>query len=81
MYFYLNRLKRKKNQRKVNKLQRLVVFAFDFVWALLNRKNPKEVEKIEYNEFYKKTCNEFLHLLAYTHFTTEVCVSVFYTGK
>jgi hypothetical protein len=33
MYFCLNRLKRRKNQRKVKKLQRLVVFTFDFVWA------------------------------------------------
>ncbi|PWZ16188.1 Heat shock protein 90-5, chloroplastic [Zea mays] len=34
-------------------------------------RNPKEVEKTEYNEFYKKTFNEFLDPLAYTHFTTE----------
>jgi heat shock protein 90kDa beta len=33
-------------------------------------RNPKEVEKIEYNEFYKKIFNEILDLLAYTHFTT-----------
>lgn len=37
-------------------------------------RNPKEVERDEYNEFYKKTFNEFLDPLAYTHFTTEVCV-------
>ncbi|TYI46319.1 hypothetical protein E1A91_D13G099400v1, partial [Gossypium mustelinum] len=31
----------------------------------------KEVEKDEYNEFYKKTFNEFLDPLGYTHFTIE----------
>jgi len=36
-------------------------------------RSPKEVEKDEYNEFYKKTFNEFLDPLAHTHFTTEVC--------
>nr|CAB3453676.1 unnamed protein product [Digitaria exilis] len=46
-------------------------------WELANEtkpiwmKSPKEVEKTEYNEFYKKTFNEFLDPLAYTHFTTE----------
>jgi HSP90 family molecular chaperone len=39
----------------------------------MQMRNPKEVEKTEYNEFYKKTFNEFLDPLAYTHFTTEVC--------
>ncbi|MQM14565.1 hypothetical protein Taro_047499, partial [Colocasia esculenta] len=34
-------------------------------------RNPKELEKNEYNEFYKKTFNEFLDPLAHTHFTTE----------
>ncbi|XP_040374293.1 heat shock protein 90-5, chloroplastic isoform X2 [Rosa chinensis] len=34
-------------------------------------RSSKEVEKDEYNEFYKKTFNEFLDPLAYTHFTTE----------
>ena len=38
----------------------------------MQMRNPKEVEKTEYNEFYKKTFNEFLDPLAYTHFTTEV---------
>lgn len=36
-------------------------------------RNPKEIEKDEYHEFYKKTFNEFLDPLAHTHFTTEVC--------
>ncbi|WOK92645.1 heat shock protein 90-5, chloroplastic [Canna indica] len=46
-------------------------------WELANdtkpiwMRNPKEVEKDQYNEFYKKTFNEFLDPLAYTHFTTE----------
>lgn len=46
-------------------------------WELANEtkpiwmRNPKEIEKDQYNEFYKKTFNEFLDPLAYTHFTTE----------
>nr|AIZ68156.1 heat shock protein 83-like protein [Albuca bracteata] len=46
-------------------------------WELANEtkpiwmRNTKEVGKDEYNEFYKKTFNEFLDPLAYTHFTTE----------
>ncbi|KAK1552754.1 hypothetical protein Q3G72_022993 [Acer saccharum] len=46
-------------------------------WELANEtkpiwmRNPKEVEKEEYQEFYKKTFNEFLDPLSYTHFTTE----------
>lgn len=35
-------------------------------------RSPKEVEKEQYQEFYKKTFSEFLDPLAYTHFTTEV---------
>ncbi|MCL7024034.1 hypothetical protein MKW94_018637 [Papaver nudicaule] len=48
-----------------------------FDWELANEtkpiwmRNPKEVEKEEYQEFYKKTFNEFLEPLAHTHFTTE----------
>ncbi|CAN0896240.1 Heat shock protein 90-5, chloroplastic [Linum grandiflorum] len=46
-------------------------------WELANEtkpiwmRNAKEVEKGEYQEFYKKTFNEFLDPLAQTHFTTE----------
>ncbi|KAF7808991.1 heat shock protein 90-5, chloroplastic [Senna tora] len=46
-------------------------------WELANEtkplwmRNPKDLQKEEYNEFYKKTFNEFLEPLAYTHFTTE----------
>ncbi|KAE8023089.1 hypothetical protein FH972_008834 [Carpinus fangiana] len=46
-------------------------------WELANEtkpiwmRNPKEIQKDEYHEFYKKTFNEFLDPLAHTHFTTE----------
>lgn len=46
-------------------------------WELSNEtqpiwlRNPKDVTTPEYNEFYKKTFNEFLDPLASTHFTTE----------
>ncbi|KAL3501557.1 hypothetical protein ACH5RR_036006 [Cinchona calisaya] len=46
-------------------------------WELTNEtkpiwmRNPNEVEKEQYQEFYKKTFNEFLDPLSYTHFTTE----------
>ncbi|KAG8047966.1 hypothetical protein GUJ93_ZPchr0008g11700 [Zizania palustris] len=46
-------------------------------WELVNEtkpiwmRNPKEIEKTEYNEFYKKAFNEFLDPLGHTHFTTE----------
>ncbi|RWW33845.1 hypothetical protein BHE74_00022353 [Ensete ventricosum] len=42
-----------------------------FILVNFQMRNPKEVEKDEYNEFYKKTFNEFLDPLAHTHFTTE----------
>ncbi|GLT91692.1 hypothetical protein SLE2022_095680 [Rubroshorea leprosula] len=46
-------------------------------WELANEtkpiwmRNPKDVQKDEYHEFYKKTFNEFLDPLAHSHFTTE----------
>ncbi|KAJ8426787.1 hypothetical protein Cgig2_007842 [Carnegiea gigantea] len=46
-------------------------------WELANdtkpiwMRNPKEVKEEEYYEFFKKTFNEFLDPLVYTHFTTE----------
>ncbi|CAK9142486.1 unnamed protein product [Ilex paraguariensis] len=46
-------------------------------WELANEtkpiwmRNPKEVEKDQYHEFYKKTFNEFLDPVSYIHFTTE----------
>lgn len=38
-------------------------------------RNPKEVAKEDYNDFYKKTFNEYLDPLASSHFTTEVILS------
>ena len=43
----------------------------------LQLRNPKEVSTEEYNEFYKKTFNEYLDPLASSHFTTEVYVFAF----
>ncbi|KAK4369322.1 hypothetical protein RND71_013114 [Anisodus tanguticus] len=46
-------------------------------WELTNEtqpiwlRSPKEVSKEEYNEFYRKTFNEYLDPLASSHFTTE----------
>ncbi|GAB4840179.1 hypothetical protein Ancab_020944 [Ancistrocladus abbreviatus] len=46
-------------------------------WEIANEtkpiwmRNPKDVQKEEYQEFYKKTFNEFLDPLTHTHFTTE----------
>ncbi|GMN42083.1 hypothetical protein TIFTF001_011295 [Ficus carica] len=46
-------------------------------WELANEtkpiwmRSPKEVQKEEYYEFYKKTFNDFLDPVGYTHFTTE----------
>ncbi|KAF9623576.1 hypothetical protein IFM89_003366 [Coptis chinensis] len=46
-------------------------------WELANEtkpiwmRSPKEVEKADYQEFYKMAFNEFLDPQAYTHFTTE----------
>ncbi|KAJ4980467.1 hypothetical protein NE237_031304 [Protea cynaroides] len=46
-------------------------------WELTNEtkpiwlRNPKEVTTEEYNEFYKKTFNEYLDPLGSSHFTTE----------
>ncbi|XP_027337703.1 endoplasmin-like [Abrus precatorius] len=43
------------------------------LWKAAGMQHPKEVQKDEYmyNEFYKKTFNEFLEPLSYTHFTAE----------
>ncbi|KAJ1265535.1 hypothetical protein BS78_08G082900 [Paspalum vaginatum] len=46
-------------------------------WELTNEtqpiwlRNPREVSTEEYNDFYKKTFNEYLEPLASSHFTTE----------
>ena len=42
------------------------------ITLFMQLRNPKEVTKEEYNEFYKKTFNEYLEPLASSHFTTEV---------
>lgn len=41
-------------------------------------RSPKEIPKEDYQEFYKKTFNEFLDPLTHAHFTTEVhlCFSI-----
>lgn len=49
-----------------------VCFMHSFLNFNVQMRNPKEVEKDQYQEFYKKTFNEFLDPLSYTHFTTEV---------
>ncbi|XP_022771685.1 heat shock protein 90-6, mitochondrial-like [Durio zibethinus] len=61
--------KKKKNTKKV--VERF------WDWELTNEtqpiwlRNPKEVTTEEYNEFYKKTFNEYSDPLASSHFTTE----------
>lgn len=45
----------------------------------MQMRNPKEVEKEQYHEFYKKTFNDFLEPLSYTHFTTEVSIFLEYS--
>nr|WNT99866.1 heat shock protein 90kDa beta [Gymnema sylvestre] len=60
-----------KKKKKITKTEKY------WDWELTNEtkpiwmRNPKEVEKEQYQEFYKKTFNEFLDPLTYTHFTTE----------
>lgn len=45
---------------------------FDKLSRYVQLRNPKEVSTEDYNEFYKKTFNEYLEPLASSHFTTEV---------
>ncbi|GMP53699.1 hypothetical protein CsSME_00019088 [Camellia sinensis var. sinensis] len=55
-------------------------------WELTNEtqpiwlRNPKDVTTEEYNEFYKKTFNEYLEPLASSHFTTEVMMARWSSG-
>lgn len=42
------------------------------VFWYVQLRTPKEVSTEEYNEFYKKTFNEYMDPLASSHFTTEV---------
>ncbi|MFS7921835.1 putative Heat shock protein Hsp90 family [Helianthus anomalus] len=63
------------NVEKKKKTKKVVEKYWD--WELTNEtqpiwlRNPKEVTIEEYNEFYKKTFNEYLEPLASSHFTTE----------
>ncbi|KAK6157755.1 hypothetical protein DH2020_012003 [Rehmannia glutinosa] len=63
-----------KIQNLVKNYSQFVSFPI-YTWQEKSRtiemRNPKEVEKDQYQEFYKKTFNEFLDPIAYTHFTTE----------
>ncbi|RAL42793.1 hypothetical protein DM860_009300 [Cuscuta australis] len=60
---------------KKKKIKKVVEKYWD--WDLTNEtqpiwlRNPKEVTTEEYNEFYKKTFNEYMEPLASSHFTTE----------
>ncbi|XVF21124.1 hypothetical protein REPUB_Repub12eG0063500 [Reevesia pubescens] len=60
---------------KKKKTKKIVERFWD--WELANEtqpiwlRNPKEVTTEEYNEFYKKTFNEYSDPLASSHFTTE----------
>ncbi|KAM7498426.1 hypothetical protein LguiA_022840 [Lonicera macranthoides] len=62
-------------QQKKKKTKKIVEKYWD--WELTNEtqpiwlRNPKEVSTEDYNEFYKKTFNEYLDPLASSHFTTE----------
>jgi heat shock protein beta len=64
-----------KTEKKKKKTKTVVEKYWD--WELTNEtqpiwlRNPKEVTKEDYNEFYKKTFNEYLEPLASSHFTTE----------
>ncbi|KAI4308494.1 hypothetical protein L6164_031564 [Bauhinia variegata] len=63
------------NTEKKKKTKTIVEKCWD--WELTNEtqpiwlRNPKEVTKEDYNEFYRKTFNEYLDPLASSHFTTE----------
>ncbi|KAG9158550.1 hypothetical protein Leryth_021605 [Lithospermum erythrorhizon] len=63
------------NTEKKKKTKTVVEKYWD--WELANEtqplwlRSPKEVSTEEYNEFYKKTFNEYLEPLASSHFTTE----------
>ncbi|PKA49066.1 Endoplasmin like [Apostasia shenzhenica] len=63
------------NSERKKKTKKVVEKYWD--WELINEtqpiwlRNPKDVTTEEYNEFYKKTFNEYLDPLASSHFTTE----------
>ncbi|CAN8269985.1 unnamed protein product [Cochlearia groenlandica] len=64
-----------KKTEKKKKTKKVVERYWD--WELTNEtqpiwlRTPKEVTTEEYNEFYRKTFNEYLDPLASSHFTTE----------
>ncbi|KAF8783993.1 hypothetical protein HU200_000089 [Digitaria exilis] len=66
---------KKEGDAKKKKTKTVVEKYWD--WELTNEtqpiwlRNPKEVSTDEYNEFFKKTFNEYLDPLASSHFTTE----------
>ncbi|KAH9745201.1 Heat shock protein 90-6 [Citrus sinensis] len=70
-----NKDKQDETAEKKKKTKTVVERYWD--WELTNEtqpiwlRNPKEVTTEEYNEFYKKTFNEYLDPLASSHFTTE----------
>ncbi|KAJ0111859.1 hypothetical protein Patl1_01857 [Pistacia atlantica] len=70
-----NKDKQEETTEKKKKTKTVVEKYWD--WELTNEtqpiwlRNPKEVTTEEYNEFYKKTFNEYLDPLASSHFTTE----------
>ncbi|CAL9101943.1 unnamed protein product [Musa textilis] len=63
------------NVERKKKTKKVVERYWD--WELTNEtqpiwlRNPKDVTTEEYNEFFKKTFNEYLDPLASSHFTTE----------
>lgn len=65
------------NENVENKKKTKKVVERYWDWELANEtqpiwlRNPKEVTTEEYNEFYKKTFNEYSDPLASSHFTTE----------
>uniref|UniRef100_A0A5B7BH53 Putative heat shock protein 83 isoform X1 n=1 Tax=Davidia involucrata TaxID=16924 RepID=A0A5B7BH53_DAVIN len=69
--------KKDEQDEKAEKKKTKTVVEKYWDWELTNEtqpiwlRNPKEVTTEEYNEFYKKTFNEYLDPLASSHFTTE----------
>nr|DAD40401.1 TPA_asm: hypothetical protein HUJ06_014724 [Nelumbo nucifera] len=55
----------------MEEMAKLSLSGVHIVYVYEQLRNPKEVTREEYNEFYKKTFNEYLDPLASSHFTTE----------
>ncbi|KAF6134858.1 hypothetical protein GIB67_002259 [Kingdonia uniflora] len=60
-----------KKKKKKNVTEKYWYWELGNETKLIWMRNSKEVEKEEYQKFYKNTFNEFLDPLAHTHFTTE----------